>query len=203
MSEGSDARARAASAAVLLARGVPATLVGLTTTFTGGHSPQFGLIAVAGFGIVGGVAEGTLVARASLPPRARAVQLARAALVLLVGVLSAVLAASASAGALVYLVGIGALVWGVLDLVAGLSARGVVPLAGEWILHGGITMLMGVLATVVPPGYVLSFPGAGGQSGVLTASVVVVGFFGAWGIVIGVLSLIAAVGQRTVSAAPR
>lgn len=204
MSEKSDAEVGTASGVhpagprtLLLARGIPAIAVGLVTTFTGGHSALFGLVAVAAWGIVGGVAEGVLVARMPLPPRPRTLQLARACAVFAVGVLAALLAASASSGALVYVVGAGATVIGGLDVGAGLLARGSTPLAREWILLGGITVLMGVLALVVPPGFRQPFPGAGGQPGMLTASTVVVGFFGAWGVVIGVLALIAAAGQRT------
>lgn len=191
------------STRVLLARGIPALIVGIATTFTGGHSPLFGLLAVGAWGLAGGLIEGAAVARTPLPARPRALELVRAAAVLVVGVLAAALAASASPVALVYLVGIGALLWGALDLGAGITARGATPLAREWTLQGGISVLMGVITLVVPPGFVEAFPGAGGQPGVLTASTVVVGFFGAWGIVIGVLSVIAAVGQRAPAADER
>ncbi|MBI5162146.1 MAG: hypothetical protein HY996_12160 [Micrococcales bacterium] len=185
------------SKAHLLSRGVPALLVGLATTFTGGHSPLFGLVAVAAWGIAGGIADGVAVARMPLPQRVRGLQLARAATVLAVGVLAAVLSTAATAAALVYLVGVGAILAGGLDTAAGILARRRLPLARDWMLLGGATLLLGVLALVVPPGFRQPFPGAGGDPGVLTASTIVVGFFGAWGIVVGVLALIAAAGERT------
>lgn len=196
MSDAPVAAARRAtgSATLLLARGIPALAIGLVTTFTGGHSPLFGLVAVGLWGLIGGVTEGVLLVR-QRPGRWRTLELARAVVIAAAGVLALAIAASSASTVLVYLVAIGALVWGGLDLAAGLVGRGIAPLAREFVLQGGLTLLLGIIAILVPPGYVQPFAG-GGQPGVLTASTTIVGFFGAWGIVVGVLSLIAAVGHR-------
>lgn len=183
------------AATLLLARGIPALLVGLVTTFTGAHSSMFGLVALGLWGVVAGIAEGVLLVRAEAG-RWRTFELSRAVVIAGVGVLALAVSANAASAVLVYLVAIGALVWGALDLAAGLVGRLGTALAREYLLHGGLTLLLGVIALFVPPGYVQPFPGAGGQPGVLTASTTIVGFFGAWGVVIGVLSLIAAVGNR-------
>lgn len=192
-------RRESGAATLLLARGIPALAVGLVTTFTGAHSPMFGLVAVGLWGVVAGVGEGTLLVRGE-GRRWRTLELVRAAVVAGAGVLALAVSATAASAVLVYLVAAGALAWGALDLAAGRAGRGRTALAREYLLHGGLTLLLGIIALLVPPGYVQPFAGAGGQPGVLTASTTIVGFFGAWGVVIGVLSLIAAVGQRAPAA---
>ena len=71
------------------------------------------------------------------------------------------------------------------------------------VLHdvsNALTVLLGVVFLVVPPGYSQSLGGIERISGTLTASVVLVGLLGAWGIIVGVLQAISAVSLRGAAA---
>lgn len=63
-------------------------------------------------------------------------------------------------------------------------------------LLGGLTLALAVVLLVVPPDYSQPLGGIEQIKGHLTASVVLVGLFGAWAIVSGVLLGISAVSAR-------
>ncbi len=63
---------------------------------------------------------------------------------------------------------------------------------------GGLTLILAVGFLVVPPDYSQTLGGLEQIKGQLTASVVLVGMFGAWAIVAGVLLGISAVPARGV-----
>jgi uncharacterized membrane protein HdeD (DUF308 family) len=179
-----------------LARALPALVAGLLTVFTGGHSPQFGLLLFGGWAILDALAGFALLARAGLVDAGtRRLLLIRAAVVL-VGGLVAVVTSSAGAVALVVVIGLTALAAGALDLVAGVLRRGGLEVARDLIIAGAAAALLGVVTLVIPPGLEQPFPGAEGHPGVLTSGTIVTGLFGAWGVVTGVLWAIAGVGLR-------
>ena len=196
-------RPRVAPWALTAARAVLVLVLGLAITFTGGHSAAFGLVAFGLFGVVGGIAllGGALLA---LHRPVRGSFLVQAVVTLAAGVAALVVGATATASgdviALVGLVSAFGILTGALELVAGLRARRSDRSARDWILTGALTVLLGVVFLVVPPGYSQSLGGIERISGTLTASVVLVGLLGAWGIIVGVLQAISAVSLRGTAA---
>ena len=180
-------------------RAAAALVLGLAITFTGGHSAGFGLVAFGLFGVVAGAVLlfGALLALAG---PVRGSFLVQAVVTLAAGITALVVVASAPAnGDVIVLVGIVsafAVVTGALELVTGLRARRRDRSARDWILTGVLTLLLGVAFLVVPPGYTQTLGGIQNITGTLTASVVLVGLLGAWGILVGVLQAISAVSLR-------
>jgi uncharacterized membrane protein HdeD (DUF308 family) len=87
-------------------------------------------------------------------------------------------------------------VTGALELVSGIRARGRVASARDSMILGGLTLVLAIAFLLVPPDYSQTLGGIEQIKGELTASVVLVGIFGAWAIVAGVLLGIAAVSAR-------
>jgi uncharacterized membrane protein HdeD (DUF308 family) len=180
-------------------RAVLALVLGLAITFTGGHSAGFGLVAFGTFGVVAGLAllAGALLA---LSRAVRGTFLVEAIVTLAAGIAALAVLPTASGGGVIALVGIVSafgILTGALELVSGLRARRTDRGARDWILTGGLTLLLGLAFLVVPPGYRESLGGIERVTGTLTAPVVLVGLLGAWGIIVGVLQGISAVSLRT------
>jgi len=192
-------RSRVAPWALTATRAALALVLGLAITFTGGHSAAFGLLAFGLFGLVAGAVllAGALLA---LDRAVRGPFVVQAVVTLVAGIAALVAVGSApESGDVVVLVGVVsafAVVTGALELVTGVRARGRDRAARDWILVGALTVLLGVAFLVVPPGYRQSLGGIQNISGTLTASVVLVGLLGAWGILVGVLQAISAVSLR-------
>lgn len=192
-------RPRAAPWALTAVRAILVLVLGLAITFTGGHSAAFGLVAFGLFGVVGGLALlGGAVLALGRPVRGSF--LVQAAITIAAGVGALVVGASGTAGGdVVGLVGIVSafgILTGALELVAGLRARRTDRSARDWILTGVLTVLLGLVFLVVPPGYSQPLGGIERITGTLTASVVLVGLLGAWGVVVGVLQAISAISLR-------
>jgi len=192
-------RSRVAPWALTALRAAAALVLGLAITFTGGHSAGFGLVAFGIFGVVAGAVllVGALLALAGTMRGPFVVQ---AIVTLAAGIVALVVVASAPAnGDVIVLVGVVsvfAVVTGALELVAGVRARRRDRSARDWILTGGLTVLLGIAFLVVPPDYTQHLGGIQNITGTLTASVVLVGLLGAWGILVGVLQAISAVSLR-------
>jgi uncharacterized membrane protein HdeD (DUF308 family) len=192
-------RPRVAPWALTAVRAVAALVLGLAITFTGGHSAAFGLVAFGIYGVAAGAVLliGALVA---LSGTVRGSFVVQAIVTLAAGIAALVIVASAPAtGDVIVLVGVVsafAVVTGALELVAGVRARRRDRSARDWILAGILTVLLGIAFLVVPPGYTQPLGGIQNITGTLTASVVLVGLLGAWGIIVGVLQAISAVSLR-------
>jgi uncharacterized membrane protein HdeD (DUF308 family) len=100
----------------------------------------------------------------------------------------------------VFVVSAWAIVTGALELVSGIRARTRLPAARDWIILGGLTLILAIGFLLVPPDYSQTLGGIEQIKGQLTASVVLVGMFGAWAVVVGVLLGISAVSARGVRA---
>ncbi|WP_227497054.1 DUF308 domain-containing protein [Planctomonas psychrotolerans] len=180
---------------VPLARAIPALALAAVTTFSTGHSADFGLLTFGVFAVITGAATGVL-ARASMPTgRPRTVLLGQAAITLGVGVV-ALLASSAGLLFYLYLVSVWAVVTGFLELYAGLSTRRRLTAARDWIVSGALTALVGIVFLVLPPDYAQTFRADGGIDGVVTASVFGVGLLGVYGAILGVFLMIAALSLK-------
>jgi len=176
-------------------RAVVALVVGLAITFTAAHSATFGLIAFGLYAIVAGAVllAGSLGGRSD--PRARGLFLVQGTVTVLAGV-AALAAPEGGVHYFVWVVSAWAIIAGALELVSGVRARGRIAAARDWMILGGLTLVLAIAFLVVPPDYSQSLGGIEKVNGTLTASVVLVGAFGAWAIVAGVLLGIGAVSAR-------
>ncbi len=180
---------------VIAVRAALALVLGLVTTFSSGHSAPFGLVAFGVFAIAAGAVL-VLGAIAALDPRSRGLAVLQGAITVIAGVVALVLSHD-DVVALVGVVGVWAVLAGAIELVGGLRARGRLRSARDSMVTGAMTLLLGIAFFVVPPGYSQSLGGIEKVPGTLTASVVLVGLLGAWGILTGVLQAISAVSLRS------
>jgi uncharacterized membrane protein HdeD (DUF308 family) len=177
-------------------RAIVALVVGFAITFTPAHSAAFGLVAFGLFAVVEGavIASGAFGDRAER--RSRGLFVLQGALTVVAGVAALVLP-EGGVHYFVWVVSAWAIVTGALELVSGIRARGRAAAARDWMILGGLTLILAIAFLVVPPDYTQTLGGIEQVSGELTASVVLVGMFGAWAIVAGVLLGIAAVSARS------
>ncbi|HEY4224493.1 MAG TPA: DUF308 domain-containing protein [Pseudolysinimonas sp.] len=177
-------------------RAVVALIVGFAITFTPAHSAAFGLVAFGIFAIV----EGAIVGAGALGDRserqARGLFLVQGILTVVAGI-AAVALPDGGVHYLVWVVSAWAVVTGALELVSGIRARGRLAAARDWMILGGLTLVLAIGFLLVPPDYAQTLGGIEKIQGELTASVVLVGMFGAWAIIAGVLLGIAAVSARS------
>ena len=177
-------------------RAVVAIAVGFTITFTAAHSAAFGLVAFGLFGVVAGAVllAGSLGSRSDRA--SRGLFMTQGAVTVLAGIAALVLPAG-GVHYFVFIVSAWAIVSGALELVSGIRARHRLPIARDWMILGGLTLVLAIAFLIVPPDYTQTLGGIEQIKGQLTASVVLVGMFGAWAIVVGVLLGIAAVSARS------
>jgi uncharacterized membrane protein HdeD (DUF308 family) len=190
-------RPRVAAWSLAAVRALLALVLGLAITFTGGHSAGFGLVAFGLFGAVAGVVLliGALLVGAGAARGSAIVQ----AVVTLVAGIAALVLAGGGVIALIGIVSAFGIVSGALELIGGLRGRRTEAGARDAIITGALTVLLGVAFLLVPPGYTQALGGIQKITGTLTASVVLVGVLGAWGILVGVLQAISAVSLRGIA----
>ena len=210
MSAGSGASAGTAVAArpaglaawvVPALRAIVALIVGFAITFTPAHSATFGLVAFGLFAVVEGAIVGAGALGDRTERRSRGLFVVQAILTVIAGIAALVLP-EGGVHYFVWVVSAWAVVTGALELVSGIRARGRAAAARDWMILGGLTLVLAIAFLLVPPDYSQTLGGIEQIKGELTASVVLVGIFGAWAIVAGVLLGIAAVSAR-VPRAPR
>ncbi len=182
-------------------RAVAALIVGLAITFTPAHSATFGLVAFGLYAVVAGaiLLAGSLGSRGDRT--SRGLFLTQGVVTVIAGVVALVLPGG-GVHYLVFVVSAWAIVTGALELVSGIRARTRLPAARDWMILGGLTLLLAIGFLVVPPDYSQALGGIEQINGQLTASVVLVGMFGAWAIVAGVLLGISAVSANGVRTTP-
>lgn len=181
-------------------RALVALLVGFAITFTPAHSASFGLVAFGAFALL----EGAIVLAGAFGDRserqARGLFLVQGLVTVAAGI-AAIALPEGGVPYLVWIVSAWAIVTGGLELVSGIRARRRLAAARDWMILGGLTLILAIGFLLVPPDYTQTLGGIEKVEGQLTASVVLVGMFGAWAIVVGVLLGIAAVSARTPRAA--
>ena len=182
-----------------VALAIPALAAALVIAFTPGHSAGFGLIVFGGFALL--TAVGSLLGAALLPVGvARRLSLAKGVAALAGGIAAIVIAATGLAGvtvegaavALELVIGATLLLIAVADLATGIRERHRDRYARDWIATGVVEALGAVAVVAVPPGFsnVATVRDAVSE---LTASVMMVGIFGAVAAVLGVLLVIAGI----------
>jgi len=169
--------------------------LGLVITFTGGHTATFGLIVFGVFAVLSGV----LLLAATFGPRA--LREARTAfraqgIVSVVAGVAALALPSGGVGYFVWVLSGWAIVTGALELVSGIRARGRTAAWTDWTVVGALTLLLGVIALVIPPDIADYFSGEKGVEGLLTSPIILIGMLGGWAVITGVLQAIAAASPK-------
>lgn len=173
-----------------IARAVPALALSAAVTFSADHSAPLGYLTFGLFAVVSGAVVAAFAFR--MPERgvSRTIMLVQGAVTVVAGVVALAL----PAGGLpffVFLVTTFAAITGFLELYLGLRSRGTDRSSRDWVFVGALTAILAVAVLLVPPGFVQSWVGANGETGQLTASIIIVGALGAYWAIIGVYLVIA------------
>lgn len=179
-----------------LSRGLLALALGVTITLTLEHTPVFGLVTFGVFAVLSGAVILLASLRSPYAGRMRVAFLVQGAATVAAGVVALVVPTGGVAF-LAVLVGVWAVVTGLLEGASGILARAHSSLARDWLIAGVLTVVLGVVALVLPPDFAQAFAGEKGISGTLTSSVILIGVIGAWAILVGVLQSISAFTVRT------
>lgn len=164
---------------VPLARAVPALASGLAVTFLADHSPRIGLFALGALALVGGLVVAIL-------GRPRVADRTAGRILTAQGLLSAVIGAVAIAlgftsvgiATLLLVATLFAALTGVLELYLGLRSRST-PVGRDWLTVGAGTMVFALALLIIP-----------------ADSVLAVGLIGAYGVVLGMYLVIAALSLK-------
>lgn len=174
---------------VPILRALPLLVLGMVTTFVNDHSPNIGLTTFGATTVAGGVILALASYRFLSDPSSRLIAIVQGA----VGVAFGLVALLVPTGGLVLLVAVvtgWALITGVLELVAGLRRRGRSALSRDWMIVGGLTLLLAVIYLIVPTDYSKELGGIEKIQGTLTSSTILVGFVGAYGALVAVFLII-------------
>jgi uncharacterized membrane protein HdeD (DUF308 family) len=187
-----------------LARAVPAAALACVITFAGGfYTPEYGLASFGGYAIVAGLLGILLSARAIGPGVSRTLFLIQAVVSVAAGI-AALLGMNGGLPVLLVVISLWGVVAGFLELFAGIRVRRSRAVGRDWIFVGGLTILLAIVALVIPPDYSQHYnaPGDGG-SRVLNTSVMIVGALGVYGAIAAVYLAIAGFSLRWGGAAAR
>lgn len=183
----------------VLVRAAIALVAAVVVTFSLDHSAPFGFVAFGGFAVASGLAMAIGGWRGLSAGRGP---------VLGNGILTVVAGGVALANPggglpfLIFLLTTWAAVTGFLELYLGLRNRGRSPLSRDWVFAGVLGALLAVAVLLVPPDFAQPFSGGEAEGGVLTASVIVVGIFGAYAAILGVYLAIAGFSLKWSTATP-
>jgi Uncharacterized conserved protein len=158
---------------VVLSRAVVALAAGAFITFSADHSAPLGLLVFGSYALVSGLV--TAAGSPAVTDRVlRGIVIAQGVFGVVAGVLSLALHAS-GLGVLLYTVSVWAALTGFAELYCGIRARGRATVSRDWLIVGGLTAVLAIVYLVIP-----------------ADSVLAVGLFGAYAVVIGVYSAIGA-----------
>lgn len=163
---------------VSFVRSITLLAVGLAIAFTAGHTAQFGLITFGVMALVSSVTLGVLAVGLESSTRARGLHIWQSLVSLVVGALAVGLSTTGTLF-LLWAIVLWSLLVGVAEAFAGWRLPAGSALRQDWIVQGAMTVLLALV--------VLS------QS---ADSVAVVGFVGAWAIIMGVYLAIAGFSAR-------
>lgn len=163
---------------VSFVRSITLLAVGLAIAFTAGHTAQFGLITFGVMALVSSVTLGVLAGGLESSTRARGLHIWQSLVSLVVGALAVGLSTTGTLF-LLWAIVLWSLLVGVAEAFAGWRLPAGSALRQDWIVQGAMTVLLALV--------VLS------QS---ADSVAVVGFVGAWAIIMGVYLAIAGFSAR-------
>jgi uncharacterized membrane protein HdeD (DUF308 family) len=173
-----------------LARAVPAIVLAMVITFSADHSPLLGLIVFGAFALVSGLWTAVVAISRMRPGTLRLVVLCHATVAVLTGV-AALAVPGGGYGYFVLLLSAYLAICGFLELYLALRAGAQSPARRDWVFTGGMSVALSITALVIPATFFQPFS-VEGVEGAVTASVALVGLFGAYLAVIGIYLTIAA-----------
>ncbi len=190
-----DAAADARYWPVPLLRAVPLVAMGLVITFVNDHSTSIGLQVFGIAAIVAGALLTFFSGRYLVDPGSRSLSIVQGVVSLVLGVVAIAL----RSGGIPALVGV-VIAWGVLtgslEIVMGLRRRRRSSLARDWIVVGALTLVLVLSFVLTPSGYAKELGGIEKIQGTLTSSTILVGFLGAYGVLVGVFLVIQGLSLR-------
>lgn len=163
---------------VPLTRAIFALAVGLSVTFIADHSPRIGFIALGVLALTTGLTIALLGRGRVADATAARILTAQGVLAAVLGAISlALLLTSAGVGSLLLLATLFAVLTGALELYAGVRTRRTV--GRDWVTTGAGTIVFALVLLIAP-----------------LDSVAVVGFIGAYAVILGVFLVIAALSLK-------
>ncbi len=180
---------------LLLARAVPAAVLALAITFSSDHSTTLGYIALGAFSVVAGAVLVAGNARLLDAGLYRTLFIAQGAVTILGGIV-ALVAVQAGLPFLLFLTTALFGVTGILELVAGLRARGRVAVARDWVFVGAFSAAFALAVLLIPVNYVEVITIPDKEVPPLTAAIILVGAIGAWAAIVAVYLVIAALSLK-------
>ena len=162
---------------VVLGRALALALAAIVITFSADHSPAFGLAVFGSLAIV----TGALLVAGARVAFARGAERGIHSLIGVVSLIAGIAALAISAGLpfLTLVVGSWALVTGVLELTLGFLRRGH-SFSRDWIFAGALTILLGLVAFLLPSELREAYVGPDEVERYLTTPVILVGIIGAY-----------------------
>jgi len=196
-----------------LSRAIPAVVLTIVITFSADHSARLGLVAFGAYAVASGLATAIVAATRVASGTVRLIVLCQAAVALVTG--GAALAVPGGGYAYFVLVlSAYAAVCGFLELYLGgrswrqsstrPSVRSSAPssVARDWMFVGALSVALAVTAFVIPANFNQPFS-VEGVSGAVTASVALVGVFGAYLAIVGIFLAIASFSLKWSATQPR
>ncbi|WP_420366250.1 DUF308 domain-containing protein [Curtobacterium sp. L3-7] len=197
-----DAHQRARYWPIPILRAVPAAIVAIVITFSSNHAAGYGLLLFGAFAVVEGVVLGVgSLTRLRDDDRSRRTAVAQAVVTVLAGV-AGIACNGLGLPAFITIVVAFAVLTGALELTQGIRARRTSPFARDWMTIGGLTLLLAIGFLVTPPDYSQQLGGIEQVSGVLDASIVLVGLLGAYLAITAVFHAIAGLSHKWGTTAP-
>ncbi|MGR0318598.1 DUF308 domain-containing protein [Agromyces sp. ZXT2-3] len=188
MAEARDTAPERAGAWLLpVIRGALAIVPSVVITFSQDHSAALGLAVFGWWALVAGVVVGALSARLVADRLARWTFVANGVITATAGLVAIWLAGTPSAGVatFTFTVAVWAAVTGILELFAGIRARGRVAAARDWLAVGGLTAALALVFVIFP-----------------LDPVTAVGLLGAYLVVTGVLLVIGGLSLKWAATGP-
>jgi uncharacterized membrane protein HdeD (DUF308 family) len=164
--------------AVPVVRGILALVPTVVVTFSPNHSPAFGLIVFGVWAVVSGLVVGALSLRSTVERGIRSLFAVNAVVTVVAGILA--LTVPGGLPFLLYLVSVWAAVTGIVELFAGLRARGQSPAARDWIAVGAFTALLALVYLVLPLDPVSAVGVLGGYFVIIGVYLIIGGFSLKW-----------------------
>jgi uncharacterized membrane protein HdeD (DUF308 family) len=171
-------------------RSIVALATALVITFAPGqYSPELGYLTFGAFCLISGAS--TIILGIISMARGRTLWLVvvGGAILAIAGLIS-LISFRQTLPLLLLLVSSVFAVTGIVELVIGLTNRRIGP-SRDWIFAGALGALFGFLVLLIPADYSLQFTGPDHVERTLTASVILVGSFGAYAAILGIYLLIA------------
>ena len=195
-----------------LGRAIPAIILAIVITFSADHSARLGLVAFGAYAVASGLATGIAAATRVAPGTVRLVVLCQAVVALVTGGVALavpgggyayfVLVLSAYAAVCGFLeIYLGARSWRRSPARSSVGPSASSAVARDWMFVGALSVALGIIAFVIPANFNQPFS-VEGVSGVVTASVALVGVFGAYLAIVGIFLAIASFSLKWSAAQP-